>query len=471
MKLKYTLLVITSLVIGICQSQEQHNCSLENPITIAHDRCGYVEVPNNWDNKNDGNTRIAYAVIQSKSENRKEDPLIFLQGGPGGSVLPYANVFAGLAIDPDRDFIMYDQRGIGFSDEICSGLSLTFLEVMASDIALDKEDEALLKLSSDCIKSLNNTNFKTAFGSYQSARDLEALRQHLGYKQLNIFGGSYGTRLGLKYMEMYPTSIRSSILSGLFSPETRLYENIYTNLNRSLEQLFESCNSDTNCKAKYPNLRKNFKSVCENLDTKGQTFSIQNNDFVINKQDFLLLIQQMLYNRNTIANVPSFIMAFSTNNVEAIQNGILAFASRLGVINVAAYWSVNLKDEGAFKNKTLVSNDEKKYPYLANGVSLFASDPDVLKFWPSKDTSYTKMKAVISEIPTLLISGEWDPITPPSNGKQVAKSLKHSIHVIFPSEGHCPMNACFFQMAVAFLNNPMQQVDTSCVRVNPIAFD
>ena len=82
--------------------------------------------------------KSCYIVIKSNSENRKEDPVIFLQGGPGGSVLPLANIFSGLALDPDRDFIMYDQRGIGFSDTICPDLSATFLDVMAADISLDK---------------------------------------------------------------------------------------------------------------------------------------------------------------------------------------------------------------------------------------------------------------------------------------------------------------------------------------------
>ncbi|WP_298759567.1 alpha/beta fold hydrolase [uncultured Psychroserpens sp.] len=473
MQLKHLFFTLFGFIALNCQSQEkQHVCPFEKQITITHDRCGYVDVPNNWDAKKDGTTKIAYIVIASKSENRKDDPLVFIQGGPGGSVLPYANVFSGLALDPDRDFIMYDQRGIGFSNEICPNLSASFLEVMTADLSLDNEDETLLSISSECMKSLNDPNFKTAFGTAQSAKDLEALRQHLGYKQLNLFGGSYGTRLGLKYMELYPNSIRASILSGLFPLEIRLYENIYTNLNRSLEKLFDTCENDENCSNKYPNLKKDFEAICAQLDSKGQSFMIDGDELVINKQDFLLLIQQLLYDRQTIAQVPSFIMAFKTNDSQSVIQSIQAFASRLGVINVATYWSVNVKDEGAFKNKRFIAKDEKKHPSLAKGISLFASDPEVIKLWPSENNSNTKMSVVVSDIPTLLVSGAWDPITPPSNAEKAAKSLKNSSHVIFPTDGHCPMNSCFFQMAVSFLNNPMAQVDDSCTKSSsPIVFN
>ncbi|MEH6537312.1 MAG: alpha/beta fold hydrolase [Psychroserpens sp.] len=471
MKKNKLLLLVLSLGMFTCQSQEEHKCSFENEISVAHDLCGYVEVPNNWSKKENGSTRIAYVVIKSKSENRQEDPLVFVQGGPGGSVLPSANSYSRLSLDQDRDYIMYDQRGIGFSDAICPDLSASFLDVMRADITLNQEDEKLLEVSSDCIKSLNDPNFKTAFGTVESAKDLDALRQHLGYKQLNLFGASYGTRLSLKYMELFPKHVRSSILSGLFPPEIRLYENIYTNLNRSIAKLFDTCEKDANCSSKYPNLKENFKAVCKQLDLQGQTFEIDNYKLVINKQDFLLLIQQMLYNRQTIAETPAFIMAFKNEDINAVSYAIQAFTSRLGLINVATYWSINVKDEGAFNNTKMVEKDGEKYSSLTNGVSLFASDPDVLKSWPSQNNKNTKMEPVVSDIPTLLVSGEWDPITPPSNANKTSKSLSNVSHVIFPSDGHCPINACFFGMAKSFLNNPMQKVDGSCVQPNPIVFD
>ncbi|MDT0557479.1 alpha/beta hydrolase [Ichthyenterobacterium sp. W332] len=472
MRLQSLLLCFLFLATWSCQSQDNDSCEFKDKITIPYDDCGYVEVPNTWSDLSQGYTKIAYIVFKSKSENPKEDPVVFVQGGPGGNVLPSAHLYANINLDADRDFILYDQRGIGFSNEICPGLSASFLELMASDITLDKEDEALLEASSDCIKSLKDQSFKMAFGTTESAKDLEALRKHLGYKQLNLFGGSYGTRLSMKYMELYPNSVRTAILSGLFPPEIRLYDKIYTNINRSIELLFTTCKQDADCNTKYPNLKLEFEAICKALDKQPKTFLIGETNFVINKQDFLLLLQQLLYDRQTIANTPNFIMAFKSGNTEVLSQSIQAFAARLSVINVATYWSVNSLDEKKFKNKSLLQKDAAQYPLLSSGISLFGSDPDVMKHWPSNTADQTPMIALKSDIPTLLISGEWDPVTPPSNGEIVLKSLKNGSHVVFPNDGHCPINLCFFNMAKGFLNNPLEKVDDACAKTpNPIQFN
>ena len=472
MKLKYLLIFYCVLNISSCKSQEEHPCDFAESITIPYDECGYVEVPNSWANKNSGTTKIAYVVIRSKSETRKEDPVIFIQGGPGGNVLPSANLYAGLNLDTDRDFILYDQRGIGYSNALCPDLSASFLDIMARDISMDEEDDVLLETSSECIKSLKDKSFKTAFGTTESAKDIEALRKHLGYGQLNLFGGSYGTRLGMKYMELFPNSVRSAILSGLFPPEIRLYDNIFSNLNRSLELLFNTCQNDESCNLKYPNLRADFEEVCSTLEIEPQSFTIGESDIIINKHDFLLLLQQLLYNRFTIAQTPSFISAFKNDDSTAIVQSIQTFAARLGVVNVAAYWSISVPDEGHFNNRKKLRLDAKKNPLLGSGVSLFSSDPEVLKQWPTNKSDTTPMIAIKSNIPSLLVSGEWDPITPPSNGDIAAASLTNANHAIFPWDGHCPINPCFFDMASSFLDNPTEKVDISCTQVSdPIQFN
>ena len=120
----------------------------------------------------------------------------------------------------------------------------------------------------------------------------------------------------------------------------------------------------------------------------------------------------------------------------------------------------------------MVTKDGNNYPLLSNGVSLFASDPDVLTEWPSKNNKNSSMSVVKSKIPTLLISGEWGSYYTTFDAEKAAESLKNSTHVVFPYDGHCPINACFFQMAKSFLDDPMNTFDTSCAQApNPIAFD
>ena len=460
MNRKLFLLIFSVFILASCQSQAQHNCPFPYDNHHPEDQCGFVEVPRNWDNKNSETTKLGYLVIRSKSEDRKEDPVIFLQGGPGGSVLSLADIYSQINLDNERDYILYDQRGIGFSEELCPGLNLQLLEIMALDLDIKDEINELKKRIGSCTDYLKMDDRQ--FSTTTSAKDLEALRKHLGYKQLNIFGGSYGTRLGLKYMELYPKSVRSAILSGLFPPEIRMYDNLFSNFNNSLNKVFEACENDSICATKYPNLKAGFLNVYKNLKNNPITVSLDGTDFILNQQDILLFMHQLLYSDQTIKRIPRFIQALKNNDTNFISGTIATFIPRLTLINLATYYAVMTADEGDFDNQAKLDKDSKNLMFTYGGLSLFSADPEVINEWPSKKVKYNLMKSVSSDIPTLLISGDFDPVTPSSNGNIVAKHLRNNQHFIFKNSGHVPINGCFFGLAKQFLKNLTVELDGSC---------
>ena len=461
-KLILTLLLI--LAITSCQSQSKHKCPFPYNNHKPKDLCGYIEVPRNWDTSSSETTKLGYLVITSKSENRKEDPVIFLQGGPGGSVLSLANIYSQINLDPDRDYILYDQRGIGYSEELCPDLNLQLLEIMSLDLDIDEEIVELKKRVSSCTNYLKTDDRQ--FSTTTSAKDLEALRKHLGYKQFNLFGGSYGTRLGLKYMELYPNSVRSAVLSGLFPPEIRMYDNLFSNFNSALSKVFESCKEDEDCNANYPNLKKEFLEVYKNLKNNPITLNLNGSDFVLNQQDVLLFMHQLLYNDDTIERIPEFTQALKARNLDYIGKTINLFIPRITLINLAVYYSIMTADEGGFNNQSKVNKDSKSMMFTDAGLSLFSADPEVIENWPSVKVKSNAMKPVISDTPTLLISGDFDPVTPPKNGDIVAKSLSKDQHLTFINNGHVPINSCFFRLAKEFLNNPTKTLDGNCAKTS-----
>ena len=467
---RITLALLVVFATYSCQSQEEQkqDCSFSSQIQITYDECGIVEVPNDYNDPSKGTTSLAYIVIKSKSPNRKPDPVVFIQGGPGGNVLPLAGAYSGLNIDRDRDFILYDQRGIGFSDEICPGLNLGILSVMAMDLSVEEEFEELQKQIKGCENALAKD--ATRFSTDVNAKDLDALRAHLGYEQLNLFGGSYGTRLGLEYMRQFPNRVRSSVLSSVFGPNTRMYDNLLTNFHNSVKKMFKDCKADTNCNTNYPNLEDDFYAVYNSLDKNPVKLSANGADFMINSQDFLFIIHQLMYNQITIAQVPPLIKNMKANDYTNLQNAVNAFLFRMGVINLAVYWSIMQSDESRYNNYKKLDKDAKRNPKLKSGLSLFSLDLDVYEEWPEMDKNAQELVPVRSDIPTLLISGDYDPITPPENAEGVAKYLKNSQNIVFKNGGHVPVNGCFFGMAKAFLDNPNSPVDSSCsntsIRIN-----
>ena len=453
-------IVIVLLTFTNCQSQGQQACVFPYNNLQPEDQCGFVEVPRNWEIKTSETTKLGYLVIRSQSENRKDDPVVFLQGGPGGDVLKLADIFSQINLDPDRDYILYDQRGIGFSEELCPNLNLELLEIMALDLNIEEEITELKKRIQPCLETLKADDRQ--FSTTTSAKDLEALRKHLGYKKLNLFGGSYGTRLGLKYMELYPNKVRSAILSGLFPPEIRMYDDLFSNFNNAFSKMFKDCSEDLNCNANYPNLKADFLKIYNELKSNPLHVSINGSDFVLNQQDILLFMHQMLYSYNTIEQLPEFIQALKNGDTEIIVDTISQFLPRLTLINLAVYYAIMTTDEGSYNNKAKLNDDGKGLIFEDTGLSLFSADPEIIEIWPSVKVTSNPMRPVRSNIPTLLISGDYDPVTPPSNGDIVANSLNNDQHIVFTNDGHVPVNPCFFSLAKQFLDHPDVRLDGSC---------
>lgn len=456
----FSLFVI--LVFTSCQAQ--HKCPFPYENHQPEDLCGYLEVPRNWDDNSSKTTKLGYLVIRSQSENRKEDPVVFLQGGPGGGVLGLANIYSQINLDLNRDYILYDQRGIGFSEELCPNLNLQLLEIMALDLDIEEEITELKNSMQPCTDYLKTDSRQ--FSTTTSAKDLEALRKHLGYDQLNLFGGSYGTRLGLKYMELYPNSVRSAVLSGLFPPEIRMYDNLFSNFNNALNKVFESCANDEVCNIDYPNLKAEFLNIYEDLKDDPITLKLNDKNFVLNQQDIMLFMHQLLYSDATIERIPEFIQALKARDKDYIGKTISLFIPRITLINLAVYYSIMTADEGRFNNQTKINKDSKDLMFTDAGLSLFSADPEVIKLWPSVKVKSNHMKAVNSKIPTLLISGDFDPVTPPKNGDLVTKGLTNSQHFIFLNSGHVPINACFFGLAKQFLNDPTTKLIKDCAKTS-----
>ena len=63
---------------------------------------------------------------------------------------------------------------------------------------------------------------------------------------------------------------------------------------------------------------------------------------------------------------------------------------------------------------------------------------------------------MVSDVPTLLMSGRYDPVTPASFAERAARTLPHSAHLVFRSGGHAVTFwfTCARDAAAAFFENP-----------------
>ena len=274
---------------------------------------GFLEVPENRQLKNGKTIRLAYTVLKATGDNPKKDPIVYLQGGPGGPTLVMANFWKNNDLRKDRDIVLMDQRGTGLSNAICADLGANLIEILAMDLSPEGEYLEMKKILQNCHKEAKSKKMDlSAYNSRENAADFESLRELLGYDQWNIYGGSYGSRLGLTIMRDFPNSVRSATLFGIFAPETDLYSHLVSNFKQALFGTFKECKSSPDCDKRYPNLNEEFAKVLTKLKNAPYVLDYNGRPWVMNTQDFLLVLHQMLYKKNTIGEIPSFIAAIGT---------------------------------------------------------------------------------------------------------------------------------------------------------------
>jgi pimeloyl-ACP methyl ester carboxylesterase len=175
-------------------------------------QCGYLSVPEDHTRPQGSKIRLAIAIFKSASAHPKPDPVVYLQGGPGGPLVdalgPSFTSNSLAAWPGDRDLILLDQRGTGNSQPSLACPELTTM-------AHARFVEAMRACHDRLVREGINLNDYTTL---QSTGDVHDLVQALGYRQANLYSISYGTRLALTVMRLSPSDVRSVVLDSVFPP-------------------------------------------------------------------------------------------------------------------------------------------------------------------------------------------------------------------------------------------------------------
>jgi pimeloyl-ACP methyl ester carboxylesterase len=208
--------------------------------------CGVLTVPENRSQPNGNSISLVVGIFRSYSANPQSDPIIYLEGGPGGGALAGAEAWLMTPLRNDRDVIVFDQRGTGYSIP-----SLNCPELDEADDILQATQECHSRLVAEGVDL-------TAYNSRENATDVEALRVALGIDQANLLGISYGTRLALTVMRDHPGNIRSVVLDSVYPPNV---DSNYTNVTDTYalaNAMFADCAADAACSAAFPDIQNRF---------------------------------------------------------------------------------------------------------------------------------------------------------------------------------------------------------------------
>ncbi len=431
-----------------------------NPENITID--GILEVPENRNDPNSRTLKLVYKVLKAKDTTSGKAPIVYLQGGPGAPTLIMEAFWKDHPLRNDRDIVLMDQRGTGESEANCRELGNSLFDVMRQDLDIEDDYKASSAQLDKCREAIKQKGVDLAgYNSRENAADFEDLRKALGYKNWNLFGASYGTRLGLTIMRDFPNGVRSAVLSAILPPEANFLNNSIQNFENSLFKALERCAENPDCNERFPNMEERLVNVLKKLQSDPLQFDFDGKPFVLNTHDAYLLIFVSLYDRYSIANIPLLIEAMENGEIEIIRNILKSSGYIFNFMNWPMNYSVMVYEELPFNDleaiNHAVNNSEIGFVYTPN-----SSDIKLLADWHPFRASNIENQPVVSEIPTLMTSAGLDHVTPISNAKGAIKHLKNGYELIFLDEGHNIMNPCFFQIAEDFLNDPLNKPNMDC---------
>lgn len=470
---------------------EEEDCAFEVP-NNRDVLCGFVVVPEDRADPDSPEIRLAVAVYRSDARNPEPDPIIYLSGGPGGSVIENLPDYAENAFAPyfefDRDFIFFDQRGVGASQPAldCPEIDDMTLETLDDDISDAEGEELFLEALVQCRNRLvedENVNLN-AYSTTESAADVRDVVLALGYEEVNLFGISYGTRLGLAVMRDHPEIVRSAILDSVVPPQLDKLSDQPRAIYQQLEDLFAACAADDDCNEAYPDLREVTYNTARELDESPVMLTLDIEDYgeyeaLFDGGALVNTIIELMYITDIIANIPDLIYQVRDGNFAFIEF-YLSLTTIDPTFSVGLFYNMLCREDAAFSSVEAITaaydaiEDMGEIRYRGDGTTEDGSIFTMCGLWGADRADRREAKVVFSAIPTLLIAGEFDPVTPPEWAQLVGETLENAFYYEFPGGGHGSSLdfECAAEIAGSFLDDPTRQPDDDCYEdVEPIVFE
>ncbi|MFQ5568210.1 MAG: alpha/beta hydrolase [Rhodothermales bacterium] len=402
-------------------------------------------------------------VVKALESNAEPDPVVYFEGGPGGSSVDVARFLVDVLpnIRRRRDLVFVDQRGTGASARLACNTTLPGGE--ASLFGTLFPDDHIRA----CAARLGVVADLRLYSTPIAVDDIDEVLEWLGYERVNLFGTSYGTRVALVFLRRHPERVRSVIVNGVAPPHVNVHLHDAQNVDRSLEWLFTDCEHDAACSTRFPELRAQFDALVARFEHGPVEVSASLSDgstatVPFSMGDFGYAVRGMLYG-SLAENIPAWVAEATTTGGWSGFPGYYVQRSRWVASNFATgmHLSVFCAEDIPFTTDAEIAALTKD---TLLGESLFRRYERACTHWPRGDIPNDYHQLVASEMPVLIISGERDPATPVGWGEEIAAALPNSLHLVIPDAGHVPLTPCVQRINRQFIESGAASgLDASCV--------
>ena len=447
-------------------------CRLEHPARMLalSAECGTFKVAENPLKPNGKQIELFVARVPAISLNKAPDPLFLIAGGPGTSAV---DLYTSSAtpfdrVRRDRDIVLVDQRGTGRSHRLdCD---------YATENVFEKfEDVEVGPANRKCRDELSKTSDLRQYTTSVAVRDLEAVRLALGYERINLYGGSYGTRVAQHYARRYPKSTRTLILDGVINPEQVLGPAIAIDAEHALERILKRCSNDASCAKAFVDPNADYRALRSALTAKpvpvvvAEAATGRPINFDFTPRHLSAVLRFSSYNDDQAALLPlSLHLAVNEQNYTPLANQFRVFAQSL-----EEAFAYGMHNSVACSEDTPLIDAAKLDRTALNATHMGALQVEQLieacAEWPKGVVDADLHAPLKSDAAVLLLSGADDPVTPPVYATLAQRAFADSKHVIIAGHGHGQLGApCVDRLIANFIKaGSAKDLDSTCTEKLP----
>ncbi len=424
-------------------------------------RCGSIEVAENPLQPEGRKIDIHYAIIPAIKNIHPDEAFLAIAGGPGQSAIDSAPTFdtTFANVRQTRDILLIDQRGTGRSNPLLCPEDTSVLPLQVDDRQFDVALE-----TQNCLAQLQGD--VKQYTSAIALADFEAVRVELNYQKLHLYGISYGTRMAQLYMRRYPEALGTVTLDGVVPMQQSVLA-IGLAIDRAVALLLAECADRDSCDEQFPNLAESLTTVIAKLGQSPAKLQVmhpttaETSDFFLTRDKFLSVLRLALYAPSTRSLLPLAIDRAAAGNYQPVLG---LYSLTMNGLDLAM----------GMHNTVLCSEDIHRLPSdLAEqlgqssvGASMLEQMSDACSVWPSDPVDDDFSKPIASAIPTLLLSGQQDPATPPKWAELAMSKMTNAVHWVAAHAAHgVAMQTCAGQLIGQFVERgSTAEIDSECIQ-------
>jgi pimeloyl-ACP methyl ester carboxylesterase len=403
-------------------------------------RCGTMLVPERRDRPDGRMLELRVMILPARGARVEPDPLVFFNGGPGLSTMAYAG-YASWALDTlrhTRDLLLVDMRGTGNNAPLACDLYRD-----GNRLAPYLEPMFPLARVRECAAALSRRADLTQYTTEAAAQDFDDVRAALRIERVNLYGASYGSRLALTYMRLFPSHVRRAVLLGVSPPGAPIGRVFARATQQALDSAFVSCAASSSCRRDVPDPRNDIAALLARLRAKPAEVRLWNarrlstETVTLTAHAIAELLWVESYSPDALRRVlPLVHQAVATSDYTALAQRLAAEsrARRAG------------RREGLMLSVICAEDAPRLSPGDASDAQTLLGAPVVMDLlaacsvWPRGSVTPDFAKPFVSSIPTLLISGGRDPVTPHELADSTATTLSRSERYLDPTKGHAALD-------------------------------